>query len=150
PVDLNSQLYRYEKDLAEIERLVEGPGSASAKKHDDAADARAQVMQERLWNGKLGLFVDHDNALGKQSQDESVATFVPLAAGWATPEQARQVARNLGRFIEPGGLATSSKASRDTAGKEALQWDWPNGWAPLQVIAVDGLNRYGFTKEANE
>jgi alpha,alpha-trehalase len=28
------------------------------------------------------------------------------------------------------------------------QWDSPFGWAPLQMIAVKGLRRYGFTKEA--
>jgi alpha,alpha-trehalase len=150
PVDLNSELYRYEKDLADIERKIDGPDSPRAKAHDAAADQRAQVMQQRMWSGQLGLFVDFDNQKGKPSGYESVATFSPLAAGWATPEQAKQVVENLSRFMEPGGLATSSKRSRDGAGEEALQWDWPNGWAPLQMIAVDGLKRYGFEKEANE
>jgi alpha,alpha-trehalase len=150
PVDLNSQLYRYEKDLADIERIVDGPGSERAGAHDASADQRAQVMQQRMWSDELGLFVDHDNKTHRPSQYESLATFAPLAAGWATKEQAKRVAENLPRFLEPGGLATSSKRSRESAGPEALQWDWPNGWAPLQMIAVDGLRRYGFDDAANE
>jgi alpha,alpha-trehalase len=150
PVDLNSQLYRYEKDLAEIERIVDGPDSGRARAHDASAEQRAQVMQQRMWNDELGLFVDYDDAKRGQSDYESLATFAPLAAGWATKDQARRVAENLPRFLEEGGLATSSKRSRASAGPEALQWDWPNGWAPLQMIAVDGLRRYGFEREANE
>jgi alpha,alpha-trehalase len=34
-------------------------------------------------------------------------------------------------------------------GGEDLQWDWPFGWAPHQVIAVEGLRRYGFHAEAD-
>ena len=24
------------------------------------------------------------------------------------------------------------------------QWDWPNGWAPLQWVAIQGLREYGY------
>ena len=29
------------------------------------------------------------------------------------------------------------------------QWDAPYGWAPLQLMAVDGLRRYGYDADAN-
>ncbi len=29
------------------------------------------------------------------------------------------------------------------------QWDAPFGWGPLQLIAVDGLRRYGFHEDAD-
>ena len=38
--------------------------------------------------------------------------------------------------LQPGGLAT-------TTGNTGQQWDAPNGWAPLQWIAIEGLRRYG-------
>jgi alpha,alpha-trehalase len=31
---------------------------------------------------------------------------------------------------------------------ENFQWDWPNGWAPLQVRTVEGLMRYGYNSLA--
>ena len=30
-----------------------------------------------------------------------------------------------------------------------VQWDKPYGWAPIQLIAVEGLRRYGFNDDAD-
>ncbi|WP_272936729.1 trehalase family glycosidase, partial [Mycobacteroides chelonae] len=46
-------------------------------------------------------------------------------------------------LLQPGGLLTTTT----TTGQ---QWDAPNGWAPLQWIAVDGLRRYGEPTLAKE
>ena len=40
------------------------------------------------------------------------------------------------RLLEPGGLGTT----RNTSGE---QWDAPNGWAPLQWMAIRGLRAHG-------
>ncbi|HCC59427.1 MAG TPA: alpha,alpha-trehalase, partial [Solibacterales bacterium] len=40
-----------------------------------------------------------------------------------------------------GGLQTSDNVSGN-------QWDAPYGWAPLQIIAIEGLRRYGFNEAA--
>src|SRR6185312_9971633 len=80
----------------------------------------------------------------KRAPYESLATFFPLWVGMASGQQAARVAELVDRFLEPGGLATSSPMSRRDAPRERFQWDWPVGWAPLQVIAVEGLRRYGF------
>ena len=47
----------------------------------------------------------------------------------------------LERLVGPGGLAT-------TLVRTGQQWDAPNGWAPLQWIAVEGLRAYGQTSRA--
>ncbi len=52
------------------------------------------------------------------------------------------MADNLSKFEQPGGLQTSTVASGN-------QWDAPFGWAPLQLIAVQGLRRYGFSEAAD-
>jgi alpha,alpha-trehalase len=44
-------------------------------------------------------------------------------------------------FERAGGLLTSTNVS-------GSQWDAPYGWAPMQLIAVEGLRRYGFEREA--
>ena len=49
---------------------------------------------------------------------------------------------NLARFEAPGGLLTSTEVTGN-------QWDAPFGWAPLQMIAVAGLRRYGFHEDAD-
>ena len=30
-----------------------------------------------------------------------------------------------------------------------VQWDYPYGWAPIQLLAVEGLRRYGYNAEAD-
>ncbi len=40
------------------------------------------------------------------------------------------------QLLKPGGLVTTTIESGE-------QWDAPNGWAPLQWIAVRGLADYG-------
>ena len=59
----------------------------------------------------------------------------------ASAEQAKAVARNFRLFDRPGGIDTSTVTS-------GAQWDDPFGWAPLQLIAVEGLRRYGDSGDA--
>jgi alpha,alpha-trehalase len=107
-------------------------------------------MRARFWDEERGMFFDHDFVNGRRSQYESLATFYPLWTGWASRKEAAAVAASLSRFLQAGGVSSSSKASREAAGGEDLQWDWPFGWAPHQIIVVEGLRRYGFHAEADQ
>ncbi|HEY5601251.1 MAG TPA: trehalase family glycosidase, partial [Patescibacteria group bacterium] len=40
------------------------------------------------------------------------------------------------------GIVQSQRFSKN------LQWDWPNGWAPMQLRVVEGLIRYGYKQTA--
>ncbi len=71
-----------------------------------------------------------------------LTTFYPLWAGIASTQQAARVAANLPMFERAGGLQTSTSESGD-------QWDAPFGWAPLQLIAAEGLRRYGYNADAD-
>jgi len=67
----------------------------------------------------------------------SLASVYPLYFGFATPVQAKSVADHLGKkFLKTGGLLT-------TLNNTGEQWDSPNGWAPLQWLAYQGLRNYG-------
>ena len=70
--------------------------------------------------------------------------MAPLLCQIATPEQANSTAGLVERrMLAPGGLRTTLKATGE-------QWDMPNGWAPLQWIAVRGLLNYGFSDLATK
>jgi alpha,alpha-trehalase len=30
-----------------------------------------------------------------------------------------------------------------------MQWDYPYGWAPVQMLAIQGIRRYGFNADAD-
>src|SRR2546429_8500241 len=63
--------------------------------------------------------------------------FRSLYFGLATPEQGRAVGARLAReFLKPGGFVPTLIAS-------GQRWDAPNGWAPLEWLAIEGGRRYG-------
>jgi alpha,alpha-trehalase len=138
-VDLNSLLYRMEMDMAAIYTVMDEPRLAEI--WTERGDKRAAAVRSLMWDAKSGLFTDY-NFVTKQRLDYPfLTTFYPLWAGIATPEQAAAVAKNVSRFEQPGGLETSTNVSGN-------QWDAPFGWAPLQIIAIEGLRRYGYKEEA--
>jgi alpha,alpha-trehalase len=140
PVCLNSLLYKGEKDLEEISAAL--GHKEESERWRKTAEERKGKIQKYLWNAQKGLFYDYDFDKKTQSSYDYVTTFYPLWAGVATPEQAKAVLGNLAVFERQGGLAMSPYT---TGG----QWDYPYAWAPNQLMAVEGMRRYGFNKDAD-
>lgn len=140
PVCLNSLLYKYERDLANIETAL---GNRSAATHwNQLAAKRRQHINSLLWDDAAGLFVDYDARTHRRSSYRYITTYYALWAGVATPAQAKRLAANLPLFERAGGLQTSIE---DTG----QQWDAPFGWAPTNWLATEGLARYGYAVAAD-
>ncbi|MGO4884501.1 MAG: trehalase family glycosidase [Bryobacteraceae bacterium] len=140
PVCLNSLLYLMERQTAEFLGILgRDPDAAVWRKR--AAD-RAATINRLMWDAPDGLYYDYNFVHKTVRHYPFLTTFYPLWAGIASPEQAAAVEKNLAKFEKPGGLATSTFESGN-------QWDLPFGWAPLQMIAVEGLRRYGFNADAD-
>ncbi len=79
----------------------------------------------------------------KQRTDEvTAATLYPLFTRLTSDAQAPLVAKAVeAELLKPGGIVATTL---DTG----QQWDAPNGWAPLQWIAVEGLTSFGQTRLA--
>jgi alpha,alpha-trehalase len=140
PVCLNSLLYKTEKDLQEMSQIL--GRKDDTPKWQRRAEDRKERIQKYLWDPARRLYFDYNFYTGVRSSYEYITTFYPLWAGLATPEQAQGLARNLGIFEQPGGLAMSATDAE-------VQWDYPYGWAPTQIVAIEGLRRYGFNEDAN-
>lgn len=140
PVCLNSLLYLMEIQAAEIESIL-GHRSAAV-----IWSRRAQTRRDRInrlmWDAKDGLYYDYNFKTNSVRRYPFVTTFYPLWAGIASAAQAARVLENLSLFERPGGLQTSTTRS-------GSQWDAPIGWAPMQMIAIAGLRRYGYHASAN-
>jgi alpha,alpha-trehalase len=140
PVCLNSLLYRTEKDLQQMSEIL---GRAEdVKRWQGRAQDRKEKIEKFLWEAQRGMFFDYSIDKSARSTYEYITTFYPLWAGLATPEQAEAVRKNLGSFEHDGGLAMSSRET-------GVQWDLPYGWAPTQLLAIEGLRKYGFNNDAN-
>ena len=135
PVDLNSLLYSLEQTLARAYRVNARPAEAS--QFTERALERRRAIHRYLWNARSGIFEDYDWRARGHSGHVTAATLYPLFTGIATAAEASAVMKVVEReLLEPDGLAT-------TTIRTGQQWDSPNGWAPLQWIAIEGLNRYG-------
>jgi alpha,alpha-trehalase len=166
-VDLNSLLYKIELDIG---RTIEKEFGGKLQMPDGAietgstwynrAQKRKELIQEYLWDEKSGMFFDYDLLKKKRHKYVSATCFYPLWAchpeapetRLATPEQAkRMVAKALPLLEMSGGLAASSAYSRGPISKArtARQWDYPNGWAPHQMLAWQGLAHYGLDDKAH-
>jgi alpha,alpha-trehalase len=140
PVCLNSLLYKTEKDLEQMSEML--GRKTDAKDWGKKAEERKERIQKYLWDSESGLYFDYDFERGKRSTYEYVTAFFPMWAGIPTPEQARAVMQHLATFEKPGGLVMSP---HETGG----QWDFPYAWAPDQLVADEGIRKYGFNKEAD-
>ena len=140
PVCLNSLLYKTEKDLEQISRWL--GRTTDAEKWSKRAEERKKLIARYLWDEKAGFFFDYNLLTGQRSSYRYATTFYPLWAGLATPEQAKAVVKNLAALEKPGGLAMSPE---DTG----AQWDLPYGWGNIEMLAIDGLRRYGFNADAD-
>jgi alpha,alpha-trehalase len=139
-VCLNSLLFKYEKDLEEISSTL-GNGK-NAEEWKKRAEQRKENIERYLWDAKSGFFFDYNIEHKQRSTYEYITTFYPLWAGLATKEQAAAVMKNVGKLEQPGGLVMSPY---ETEG----QWDFPYAWAPTQLVAIEGMRKYGFNSDAD-
>jgi alpha,alpha-trehalase len=134
PIDLNSLLLGLEMAIQTgCERHAD---PVCAREFAAKAEQRRLAINRYLWNDSVAAFVDYRISRREKSAQITAATLYPLFIGVATPTQARRVARTVVmNLLKSGGLVTSTVVT-------GQQWDSPNGWAPLQWIAVAGLRRY--------
>ncbi|MBU0580342.1 MAG: alpha,alpha-trehalase [Candidatus Margulisbacteria bacterium] len=141
PIDLNCNLYQYEQDLACFSQVLD---KGEEKKWKEKSKKREKIINKYIWNEKDGLFYDYDFEKGEQVKIKTLATFYPLWVKLANKQQAERVKNNLIIFEKDGGLVTCDQ----DYGQNKKQWNYPNGWAPLQWIAIEGLMNYGYQEDA--
>ncbi|KAF2663617.1 neutral trehalase short isoform [Microthyrium microscopicum] len=165
-VDLNSCLFKIESDIERVIRcefddrlpipidwLPKGfaPGHVETSAvWERRARRRRKVMEKYMWNETKGMYFDYDTLHKKQTSYESATTFWTMWAGVPTPRQAMvMVPIALSKLEVFGGLASGTEESRGPVGLDRpnRQWDYPFGWAPQQILAWVGLQRYGYNDE---
>jgi alpha,alpha-trehalase len=134
PVDLNCLMYHLELSIAssyQTQGDLRDYNTYLAK-----AMARKKAILKYSWSEKNGWFMDYNWKDKHTTPVETLAGVFPLEFNVADEKQAAKVALNLkSKFLKPGGLVT-------TLNRSGQQWDSPNAWAPLQYMAIDGLNNY--------
>lgn len=140
PVGLNSFLYQYEQDVAALLRALDR--SDAARRWTERARERKARMDSLMWDADAGIYRDYNFRTERQNDYRFATAMAPLWTGLASAQKAGATARRLWTLEAPGGVLTSTTRTGN-------QWDAPFGWAPLQMMAVDGLRRYGYTRAAD-
>ncbi|MCD8570136.1 MAG: hypothetical protein LRY76_01110 [Alphaproteobacteria bacterium] len=165
PVCLNSFRCKMEEDIAALQKIL-GDQDKAAQWQTRAAETKA-AMQQFLWDEALPQTQDDNpanetdpmhpafrdlninHALTREFNigafrryNFAAAVFTPLWTGIATQAQADTIAQNIVPLLEsPYGILASTRHT-------GCQWDAPLIWAPLQIMAVEGLERYGHNEIA--
>lgn len=140
-VDLNCLLYHLESLLAEVFEQLDEPERHQI--YSGLANSRKESINHFFWNEDTGFYHDYDFISHKQTHSITAAAVFPLYFQICSEEQAKGAAATVKKeLLKDGGLLTTSFES-------GQQWDAPNGWAPLQWMAIQGLRNYGFHQLAN-
>lgn len=141
PVDLNCLLYQLEQTMARAHVL--SGNEKEAMRLTTSARLRSETIQKYCWDAANGWFGDFNFAEGKATGKFTAASVFPLFFKIARREQAASVAEKVeGHLLKAGGLLTTPVNS-------GQQWDAPNGWAPLQWMAIQGFRNYGLDELAS-
>jgi alpha,alpha-trehalase len=141
PVDLNSLLYFTEKLLATQYRRL--GNNKKAGDFEKWAKERGEALLKYCYNNNdAGFFMDYHFVDQKPTGKITAAGFFPLCV---LDNELLQKVRKSGiedatgkMLLAPGGILTTPLNVRP-----GQQWDNPNGWAPLQWMAIWGLERMG-------
>lgn len=137
PVDLNCLLYKLEKTI--VMGLKVSGKHAQARQYEKRAATRKAAILKYCWDKEKAFFVDYNFVMGQPSEVITAAGIFPLFVKIATPLQATAVAKKVeSTLLKDGGITS-------TENNTAQQWDAPNGWAPLQWVAITGFTQYANT-----
>ena len=148
PVDLNALLYKYETDFARVAKMR--GNMREAARWDNLAEERKKVMNQLMWDKIRGLYYDYNFVKKKRGNVSSLAAYFPMWAGMVDEKQAAALVKALRRFEHKGGLSTTDALplGQFVLGSLPTQWAYPNGWAPLHLVVIRALERYGYHSDA--
>ncbi|CAO3637835.1 unnamed protein product [Cunninghamella echinulata] len=143
PVELNALLWDMETTIASwLEECGDDTNKKNRRKikyFQKQAKKRLEAMEILLWNDESSSFNDYNITSHAQNEDFSAASLFPFWLG-AVPESVREPSvlnKVFDQTIQvlkdyPGVLAM-------TLHNTTLQWDLPNGWPPLQYVAMNAM-----------
>jgi hypothetical protein len=140
----NSILVRANTRLVEIAKLIghKIPPELleSMKNTEDGID--------KLWDGYYKQYFSRNFVTHKIIKEPSIATLLPLYAGTISPERAKQLVDMLhDKDLFGSDFPIASVPLNSDYYKELGYWQGPT-WINTNWLIIDGLERYGFHKEA--
>ena len=151
PVDLNCLMYQLELTIKTAYTKITSSKSdvtarniAFAGQYDKRAKDRKKAIEQYCWNESAGIYADYNFISQKVNDQVNMSGMFPLFFQVADRTRAEKEQKSVMRdLLKDGGFLTTSEFT-------GQQWDAPNGWAPLQWIAILGLEKYGYYDESRQ
>ncbi|MDP9173406.1 MAG: hypothetical protein M3O30_06015 [Planctomycetota bacterium] len=153
-VDLSCFLVREMRAMAVI---ADALGKQEDKKaYLDHANQLSKLINDVLWDEKDGFYYDRNEKTGQTVRVKSIAGFMPLWAGVATPQRARRIVQehllNEKEFWLKYPVASYAKTEPDYyQGSVKRECNWRGStWMPTNYMIFHGLMHYGFKDVARD
>ncbi|XP_068096938.1 trehalase isoform X2 [Hyperolius riggenbachi] len=136
PADLNAILCRVERILANFYTQLDMPQEAS--RFSAAHTQRIDAVHNVLWDDKLGVWLDYNVELQYRNPNFYPSNLAPL---WASCYTNSAVVDKVVSYLEKSGALSYKNGLPTSLNNTGQQWDFPNGWAPLQHMVIEGLEK---------
>lgn len=147
PLQTNCALVRHANTLAWI--AAEIGWQEESRTWQAEAERRAELIRKYCWDEARGFFFEYQFEQQKQLPFWSLAAYWTMWAGVATTAQAEQLVQHLARFEHEHGLTQTDQPYASPHPEfSALQFSYPNGWPPFQIMVIDALEAYGYIEIA--
>jgi alpha,alpha-trehalase len=98
------------------------------------------TINELLWDEEEGCWFDFDIINLKLRKEFYASNLIPL---WAGAQKSDSAVRRVMQYMEKVGALSYQGGVPTSLTPAGEQWDFPNGWAPLQHLIVEALDRSG-------
>ncbi|KRG04852.1 trehalase isoform X1 [Drosophila mojavensis] len=141
PVDLNSILYWNAKIIAEFHAKAGNVDKMT--EYETKAQKIKEAIQAVLWNEEAGCWLDYDLINEKPRDYFVTSNLAPLWVKAYNISDTDKISASVLNYIEKNKLDTFPGGIPNTLYQTGEQWDFPNVWAPLQYIIIEGLDNLG-------
>ncbi|KAI8996764.1 trehalase [Pilobolus umbonatus] len=132
PIDLNALLWYMENFLSRW---------STSKKwyYKRRASKRLRAIEALLWHEEDYSYYDFNLSTYSVTREFTPANLFPIWLGASSSHNSTHLFDTTQRVLDafPGILTTSFFNS-------SMQWDYPNGWPPLNYIAIQAMRRYSY------
>lgn len=114
------------------------------------AEERAARINYYCWSDDDGFFFEYNFVKRQQVPVWSLCAYWAIWAGVAMPQQSERMVANLHRFEFDHGLAMTDRDYGSPHPEFAwVQWSYPAGWPPFQIMVTEALDQAGFRADAD-
>ncbi|MCX6133233.1 MAG: trehalase family glycosidase [Ignavibacteriales bacterium] len=145
-IDISSEMVLFARNLTEIARLL--GKEDEARRFTVEADELSVTINQLMWNQTKGFYYDM-TLEGEQAPVKTVAAYWTLLARVVSPEQAKDLVRELQNPETFGRLNPVPTCSADEPGYLSIGGYWRGAvWAPTNTMVIRGLENYGYNELA--